>query len=352
MKTKELLRFFACALTVMAVSIQAQPFSVNLLGSGTVRSIHCDTTGVSQGPAGANQMWMISPSPQDSSVSSDQVSPAANTPFAAKFPLATDAVVSKGAITAYTYFRIAGDSLIFLGIADSLQAIMYSDPQLAALRSLTLGNSFTDAFGFRGTVTVSSVMLVSKISGTKTVTFDGTGTLVLPWKTFPHAMRFKSETIQTDSTWLGTIMTSTSASTMTSFNWIDTTLPENTGFSITRSTTGSTITSVTSEVITYTEPVATAIARPLGHNENIAVSLILSQFDNAVSVRLPLKANREPVMLIAYNVSGKTVAMASLHTSAAGLASGELSTKLSKGIYPYSLKTGGGLLGQGKILVR
>jgi hypothetical protein len=352
MKTIKIIIDFMCILTVMAVNVQAQWFDRDLLGGGGVHAINCDT-GVSEGPSGANVTWTIALIPHDTLQSTGQVVSATGTPYAAKFPSATDALFSQGSRNMYTYFRLTTDSLLLLGFADSLQTVAYFDPQLEALRSLTLGASFTDALGYRDTISVSGVMFVSKIDGTRTVTFDGTGTLVLPMKTFPNAMRFKSVTSQTDSTWFGAMLSSVSRTTTTAFSWQDTTLPDNTSFSITRTMTASTITSVTSTSVTYTEPIGTAVLRTIGHGaENAAGSMVVSQFDNTFAIKVPLTARNGRVVFTVFNASGRTVALTTLHTSSTGVASAQLTSRLTKGVYLYSLKAADGVFGQGKIMVR
>jgi hypothetical protein len=352
MKTIKIVIDFMCILTVMAINVQAQWFDRDLLGGGGVHAINCDT-GVSEGPSGANVTWTIALIPHDTLQSTGQVVSAAGTPYAAKFPMATDALLSQGSRNVYTYFRLTTDSLLLLGFADSLQTVAYFDPQLEALRSLTLGASFTDAFGYRDTISVSSVTFVSKIDGTRTVTFDGTGTLVLPMKTFPHAERFKGVTSQTDSTWFGATLSSVSRTTTNAFSWQDTTLPDNTSFSITRTTTASTVTSVRSTTVTYTEPIGTPVLRTTGHGaENAAGSMVVSQFDNTFAIKVPLTSGTGRVVFTVFDASGRTVALTPLHTSSGGLAGTQLALRLTKGVYLYSLKAAEGILGQGKMVVR
>jgi hypothetical protein len=352
MKTIKIVIDFMCILTVVSVNVQAQWFDRDLLGGGGARVINCDT-GVSAGPSGANVLWTIAVIPHDTLQSTAQVVSAAGTPYAAKFTSATDALLSQGSRNVYTYFRLTTDSLLLLGFADSLQTVAYFDPQLEALRTLTFGASYTDAFGYRDTTSVSSVMFVSKIDGIKTVTFDGTGTLMLPMKTFPHAMRFKSVTLQTDSTWFGAILASVSQTTTTAFSWQDTTLPDNTSFSITRTTIASTVTSVTSTTVTYTEPIGTAVPRTTGHGpENAAGSMVVSQFDNTFAIKVPLSARNGGVVFTVFDASGREVALTPLQTGSAGLAGAQLASRLTKGVYLYSLKAAGQIVGQGKMVVR
>ncbi|MGB7567120.1 MAG: hypothetical protein WBM07_04615, partial [Chitinivibrionales bacterium] len=275
-------------LVAMVFIIQAQPFSQGLFGAGNILSLSCDTAGVSEGPAGANVTWTIPLTVHDTINSDAQALPAAGTPYFSKFPSATDALLSKGSLTEYTYYRLANDSLVELGFADSLQTVVYFNPELIDLSALAFGNSFTDTYGYRDTTAVSSLVMVSKIDGTRTVTFDGSGTLVLPWKTFSHAMRFKSVTTQTDSAWFGTVLTSAYTMITTNFSWEDTTLPKNTSFSISRITTTVSGISIANNVVTFIEPAPSAVIGPVGHGAgNTTNFTVISQFDNTLAIKVP-----------------------------------------------------------------
>ena len=333
--------------------VNAQPINGGLFGAGKVLSLGCDTAGVSEGPSGANVMWTIPLIVKDTINSDARTIAAASTPYFSKFPSATNALLSTGSITEYTYYRLANDSLVLLGYADSLQAVAYFNPELIDLSALAFGNSFTDTFGYRDTVMVSSLTMVSKIDGARTVTFDGAGTLVLPWITFSHAMRFKSVTTQTDSSWFGTILTSSNKMTTTNFSWLDTTLPKNTSFSISRTTTTVSGISITNNVVMFIEPMPSTVVGPTGHESGKAANLIvISQFDNSIAISAPSAFGGGKVSFIAYDLNGKVVAREQLRLTVTGLANSQISSRLSKGVYLYALKAGEGVLSQGKMVVR
>ena len=316
-------------------------------------SLGCDTTGVSEGPSGANVTWTIPLIVKDTINSDAQTLAAASTPYFAKFPSATGALLSTGSITEYTYYRLANDSLVLLGYADSLQTVAYFNPELLDLSAVTFGNSFTDTFGYRDTTTVSTLTMVSKIDGTRTVTFDGTGTLELPWITFSHALRFKSVTTQTDSSWFGTILTSTSKMTTTNFSWEDTTLPKNTSFSISRITTTVSGIPIANNVVTFKEPMPSTAIAPTGPGSGKkAILVAFSQFDNSIAISAPSGFGAGKVSFIVYDLNGKVVAREQVRLNVAGLANCQLTNRLSKGVYLYALKAGEGILGKGKIAVR
>ena len=340
-------------LAAMALSTQAQPFNQGLFGAGKILSFDCDTAGVSEGAAGANVTWTIPLTIHDSLNSNAQALAAAGTPYFSKFPSATDVLLSRSTITEYSYYRLTSDSIVLLGFADSLQTVVYTDPELIDLRTLAFGGSFTDAFGYTDTVASSGMNLISKINGTKTVTFDGTGTLVVPWKTFSHAMRFKSVTVQTDSTWLGATFASASTITTTNFSWEDTTLPKNTSLSISTVTQKVGALSITSKTVIYLEPVGTAVIGTVEpQTRAVPNPLVISQFDNTIAIKIPSAPSGGNVSFVAYDLGGKVTARAMLQPGAAGLAQGHISNRLSKGIYLYTLKGGDGIFGRGKFVVR
>jgi hypothetical protein len=340
-------------LAATVLIVKAQPFSQGLFGAGKILSLSCDTAGVSEGPAGANVTWTIPLTVRDTINSDAQAVPAAGTRYFSKFPSATDALLSQGTLTEYTYYRIANDSLMLLGFADSLQTVVYFNPELMDLRTLAFGNSFTDVFGYRDTTPALNTALVSKIDGTRTVTFDGTGKLVLPWKTFSQALRFKSVTTQTDSTWLGTVLTSAYTMTTTNFSWEDTTLPKNTSFSISRIATTVGGISVVNSVVTFLEPAPSAVIRTIGNGAGEATNFtVVSQIDNSVAIKVPSSMTLEKLSFVVYDLDGRVAATTSLQSGPAGLAHGHIMERLSKGIYLFAIKGGKGILGAGKMVVR
>ena len=353
MKNEKMIMVSVCIVAPLFAVIQAQPFGFGELSGGTGRTINCDTTGILEGPAGANITWTIPLSARDTSQFNSMSVLAANTPYASSFPTATDALTNDGAPKGYAYYRMANDSLILLGFADSLKTIKYADPLLVALSKLTLGASFTDAYGYRDSTSISGVTIVSKLDGTRTVAFDGTGMLVLPWKTFSHALRFKTITSQTDSTWISMVLTSVVKTDITEFSWADTTLPRNYGFSITRSATGSTINTTMSTTVAYTEPVSTSALPSAAHSSTVAsVNVTILPFDNVVTVNMGPAARIGRVLFTVYDMSGKTAAAAALRAGVSGVVSGRLNTHLKGGVYCCSLRDDSRLLWQGKILVR
>ncbi len=344
--------FSAGIIFALVTDVLAQPFNYSSFTIGQVRTINCDTAGVSEGSAGTNVAWAPTVKPRDTSVFSAMKVTPASTPYVASFPTATDAITNQGGMSQFFYYRIAGDSLIFLGFADSLRTLVYTNPQLSALRSLSYGQSFTDTYGYVDTTTLASVKFISKVDATKTVTFDGMGTLALPWQTFSHALRFKTVTSQTDSTFFGALFTSGSKTDITTYSWLDTTLPVNTGFSISKTTTTSTVATTTSTVVSYTAPVPVHTAQPISFViDNKLSGMTVSPVSNA-HVRIWPNANIGNLTFTAYSLSGKVMATAEGNADVfAGNGAG-LSAPLGRGVYLYSVKGENRVLNQGKMVIR
>ena len=355
MKSRKMIMVLASISATLIINIQAQPFRHFALPGGVVHTINCDTTGVSEGASGANVTWTIALTPHDTQQFNNTAVSPASTPYAAKYPSATNAIKGVGKNIAYTFYRVAGDSLYTLGFADSLIAFAYSPPELAAISSLAFGNSFANTYAYRESTTVSGVTFISKFDLTRTVTFDGTGRLVLPWKTFSHAMRYKAVSSQTDSSMYSGILASVTKTDATSYSWIDTTLPDNTGFSITRTTTTSSIVTTSSTEVSYSEPVNSGVVWSQRNGSfGAADAVVVSSIDNRHTIRISSAARLDRVLFTAYDLSGRTVATAQCSADASGpsAASGSLSSPLTKGVYLYSLKSGSELFGHGKVLVR
>jgi hypothetical protein len=353
MKTKRIIAGAALLSFTLFFEIHAQPFRHFALTSGEVNAVNCDTAGVSEGPSGADVIWTISPTPHDSQQLTDDAVLPSSTPYTASFPSATNATLGKGKNTAYTYYRVAKDSLFTLGYADSIITVAYSKPELSALSSLVYGNSFSSTYEYSETTAVSTEKFVSKVDVMRTETFDGTGTLVLPWKTFLKAMRFKAVSSQTDSSWLGTILTSVVKTTMTSFSWIDTTLPDRTGFAITRTTAQTGTISQTSMVVSYTEPVLSAVRQSLtNYPDRTSAVFVIWPIGKSNKVMIRAFSQTHNLLFNAYSMGGRTMASVLCEPSAEGLITGQLHTSLPRGIYAYSLMAGGELVATGKVQVR
>ncbi len=158
-----------------------------------------DTNSVNPGNGGANQTWNfagilpLSGSPAIPYVYLDP----ANTPaqYAAKFPMANLAVKIDIDTVVYGYSRKEANQYSLLGIKNDFIEQLYTNPDIQ-LKTLTYGGSFSDDFA---NYTDAGSGIIFYADGSRTVTYDGYGTLVLPSGTYQNAMRIKAVSSQVDS---------------------------------------------------------------------------------------------------------------------------------------------------------
>jgi hypothetical protein len=144
----------------------------------------CDTINISQGPAGANQVWnFLTLTKIDTSDVHFVTS--ASTPYAGQF--ASSNIASTNDNTSYTYFTTSTSNIFFNGSASPGLIVPYTNPQLYMQYPFTYNTSFSDNFGcnyiVNGTPTVRT--------GTTSVNGDAWGTINLPVGSFTNALRVK-----------------------------------------------------------------------------------------------------------------------------------------------------------------
>jgi len=147
-------------------------------------SYNADTAGVSPGSAGAGQNWNFS----GLNVLTTQtifiyVQPS-STPYFASFPSATVAFTTGNL---YSYIIAGPSEYSIIGISSSMYTMNYTDPEVLYSFPFSFGNNFTDSLA--GSYLLSGNNYVRK--GTRTVTADGWGTLILPSGTYNNTLRVK-----------------------------------------------------------------------------------------------------------------------------------------------------------------
>ncbi|MFZ4633254.1 MAG: hypothetical protein ACOYNO_03500 [Saprospiraceae bacterium] len=194
---------FPLALLGMSyVPLLAQPtLQMNVVGQiGDVVTLQvADTLNISQGNAGANQTWNFSSlKPQSGQPATlyAYLAPA-NTPpqFASVFPVANLSLKIGTDTAVYSYGKLEANQFTFLGIKNDFIEQVYTDPDIQ-LKTLTYNNSFSDDFANYSNAG-GGVIFYGK--GSRTVTYDGYGTLITPLGTFQNAMRIKGVSNQVDS---------------------------------------------------------------------------------------------------------------------------------------------------------
>jgi hypothetical protein len=145
---------------------------------------NCDTTGVTQGPAGASQTWNFSGLTDISTDSASVVPCMYMSPLCTWAPgsnIGTASVSTVSSVKTYLYASSARLSQCGVFISNDENAT-FSDPIDQFRYPFTYPNSFTD--NFTGTVTFKpagfSTAITATQTGSATVTCDGWGTLILP----------------------------------------------------------------------------------------------------------------------------------------------------------------------------
>jgi hypothetical protein len=180
---------------------------------GTVlKSSEVNGTGISPGPAGANQSWNFSSFPDTGVVENIQFANPASTPYAAMFPSSNGVSVGVAnyqgtVVTTYSYTNASASGLDLTGSVISYGPsfeITTKLPNPQTIYSFPAGFNSVSNDEF---VTTQSVMVIppgppstNVIPGTASYVIDGYGTLVTSSGTYPNSLRFKRREITNDTT--------------------------------------------------------------------------------------------------------------------------------------------------------
>lgn len=187
---------------LFAGSLVAQPtLQMNVLPDigTTVWLQEADTNSVAQGNAGPNQTWNFTGIQALSGTPATQylyLAPS-STPaqFASVFPAANYAIKINSDTVVYGYAKKEANQYSFLGIKNAFIAQVYSNTDIQ-LKNLSYNGSFQDDYTNTSDAG-TGVIFYGK--GSRTVSYDGYGTLQMPGGTFQNAMRIKSVSLQIDS---------------------------------------------------------------------------------------------------------------------------------------------------------
>ena len=154
------------------------------------------------GPATNGFVFDVSDVYLGSSGTSQVVAPA-STPYASTFPGATYATTSLTTPGSYGYMKVTSTEELVLGQKSASQEAVYTNPMQTAKFPLALGTTWNDQMG--GTVTAGGAIMTRL--GTSTGSYNGYGTVILPFGTFTNVARI--EMVQTyHDTYQGQITTS------------------------------------------------------------------------------------------------------------------------------------------------
>jgi hypothetical protein len=182
----------------------------------TFRSFGVDTSGVMQGPAGANQTWDFSGILMLSEQTDLTYANPAGTPYAGDFPTSNLVGYAVSDDPVYTYMRADGGQASILGMRSDELEVTYDDPQLHVNLPFTYNSTFNDPFS--GTMVVLSGAYTARRTGTNMAVGDAYGTIKLPDGNEYSALRIKHVLNTADTVSLPgfTIVTTT---VQTSYEW-------------------------------------------------------------------------------------------------------------------------------------
>jgi hypothetical protein len=195
------LLFFFVALLALYSTGHAQPIlganSLNTVGDKIQRQ-PCQATTLTEGPAGANQNWNFSTlRPKNGYDYTIHYLDPAQTPKSDLFPFANLATkyTDAGGDISYAYFNQTGTEYWQLGATFEENKEILSSPNLLARVPMTFDQTINSTF--EGQQDFGSYQ--AAIYASKTMHYDGYGTLVLPIATYTNAIRTKTTETRTDS---------------------------------------------------------------------------------------------------------------------------------------------------------
>ena len=214
---------------ICGLQTYAQPVitSNTVVGLGESAPVRFALGNFTPGTAGANVNHDFSQLQDDNMAFSwEALSPAA-TAFSDSFPGATLAFrtpVQMGSQESWVYYdwNATSQTLDFLGSAVVLQGatqdtffyVLTPDPKRVQTFPFTYGDSYTDSFNGRSTVTFGTFQVVQTRTGTITVEADAYGQLSTPAGTFQNVLRIKTTEQITD-----TYLTSVTTQNITRYSW-------------------------------------------------------------------------------------------------------------------------------------
>ena len=165
------------------------------------------------GTSGSGVTWDFSNIGGSQQSSASYVS-ASGTPYASDFPQANIAVQAGDF---YGYRESTSSEILYYGsaIANGLP-IIYTNPRKELEFPFSFNNSFSDTWAYEIT---SSPTVYTEATGSGTVTYDGSGTLITPAGTFQNAIRIRSEESTTSTTYINGAPNTPTTSSYTSHTW-------------------------------------------------------------------------------------------------------------------------------------
>lgn len=315
---KKLLLSFLSTLSI-ATTAQTLTYMNHAPAWGNIpyQTMQCDSVGIAPGASGASAAWSFSPT----NIHSLKTYSTSNTsPTNTVYPLSNVSVASSAADIAYyntntNSFKYYGGNIT---INTYILNVVYASPALYALYPMSLNSATTSVTS--GTVNVLAPVTFSQtFTGNCSVLADGTGTLVLPAKTFTDVI--KVITTQTITSSAATVY-------MANFDYYSIGTSKAPVFSIQTST----INAIMQPSSTQTIVTVQKDYEFVGIKENSKNSIELSVFPNPATNFVNFSTiSTEAVKITAFDVTGKIVATEIMETGKAKMNT----SHLTSGVYMY-----------------
>jgi hypothetical protein len=189
---------FAFAFVALGLNAQFVRSEMGNVGDSQIYR-KADTTAVPDGPAGSGQNWDFSGLIASSVVGTNSYIVPSSHPQGTAFPAANMAFNPSTLV--YEFYKVNADSLVVLGEKSPTNTpISYTDLGLRFSYPMALGVPVVDSVV--GTYSDGFISTVTR-KGEIITTFDGDGTLITPYATYPNVKRIEYLGIHADSSWLG-----------------------------------------------------------------------------------------------------------------------------------------------------
>ncbi len=280
----------------------------------------CDSLGVTPGSAGAAQTWnfaVTNPKAARTYTTSNTL------PNNSSYPNANVSVYS--ALNDVSYYFSDNNSLKYYGGNLVINAydltVKYAQPAILAVYPMSLNTTTTAAISGTISLVLFGFPVNPTFTGTSTVTAEGTGTLVLPAKTFNDAVRVKTSQL---------LSASGATVNLVNYDYYSVSTSKAPMYSIQTSTI------MASGQPTNTQTITTVQKgyQFVGIHEVQSSKIELTVFPNPATTSINFStSNLDAAKVIAFDVAGNIVA-----TETMEMGKGKMNTSsLSNGIYLYSV---------------
>lgn len=182
MKTKLFTLLIVLGFTNAALSQLTLTSSYEPAAGDVQVNVRADTTGITQGNSGANQVWNFPTLNKLDSSNAFWMLPS-NTPYANLFPTSNLALLD----TCYNYYNKQSTFFEIVGYYSHGEPVYYQNPETILTLPFTYNSTMSDNFITGFSASGDSIYE----TGTETALGDGYGTINLPFGTFFNCLRIK-----------------------------------------------------------------------------------------------------------------------------------------------------------------